>query len=80
MTPPLVAQMSDDNGDGKVNQQDATDIVVLADRGYDGGFDPNLYVAAIRIFDGKSGSEVRTISTSPGVDGFTNLALADIDG
>ncbi|MFA6984719.1 MAG: Ig-like domain-containing protein [Arenimonas sp.] len=80
MSPPLVAQMTDDNGDGKVDQQDNVDVVVLTHKGWDNGFDGTLKIAVVRILDGRSGQELRVINPLPTIDGFTNLALADIDG
>jgi RHS repeat-associated protein len=81
MTTPLVGQMSDDNGDGRIDANDDTDIVVITwPNTSRGAYDTKLNNAAIRIFDGKTGREIRTIKTTPGVDGYSFLALADIDG
>jgi len=81
MTTPLVAQLSDDNGDGKIDTKDDTDIVVIAwPNKSQGHFDKYLNSAVIKILDGKTGRDIRTITTSPGIDGYANLALADIDG
>ena len=82
MSVPLVGQLSDDNGDGRVDANDNPDVVVLAHqrRLASGWFDSRLSSTVIRIFDGKTGREIRTIAPNPSPDGFMSLALADIDG
>lgn len=80
MSPPLVGQLTDDNGDGKIDQNDNVDVVVLTHKGFDGTSDSEKSIAVVRVLDGQSGRELRVIDPSPTIDGFTNLALADLDG
>jgi hypothetical protein len=66
MTTPLVGQMSDDNGDGRIDASDDTDIVVITwPNSSRGAYDTKLNNAVIRILDGKTGREIRTIRTHP---------------
>ena len=76
MSVPLVGQLSDDNGDGKVDINDDPDVVALMYRRND----LSVSSVVIRILDGKTGREIRTIVPSNTPSGAASLALADIDG
>jgi RHS repeat-associated protein len=83
MSIPLVGQLSDDNGDGRVDDKDNPDVVMLAHKNASTGvanWDKNLRSAVIRILDGKTGNEIRAIAPNPSPDGFMSLALGDVDG
>ena len=77
-TVPLVAQLTDDNGDSRVDENDDPDVAFLASEMSFGGR------AVIRIVDGRTGEEHLTISDPPfghaTVMGSTGLlALGDVD-
>ena len=73
-TVPLVAQLSDDNGDGLIDSRDVGDIVVQAsDAGGNGIF-------ALSGLDGSSLWTFRSSPANPLVDHLAQAALADLDG
>lgn len=78
MMMPVVGQLSDDNGDGVINQYDQTDVVFssfyLGRTATTGGGAPGY----IRIVSGDTGSEILTIESE--VEAFGSIALADLDG
>lgn len=75
---PLVAQTSDDNGDGEIDQHDIPDIIFVAF----GGAGANSNGAGIlRIISGADGSDLVTGPTTTNLrfGSFANLAVGDID-
>lgn len=68
---PVVANLTDDNGDGWVDHRDVPEIVVVMFRGY--GAEPGYLVA----IDGGTGE---VVLTSPGWLPFGGIAAGDIDG
>ena len=73
-TVPLVAQLSDDNGDGLVDSRDVADIVVQASDASGNG------IFAVSGLDGSSLWTFRSSPANPLVDHLGQAALADIDG
>ena len=78
---PVVGQLTDDNGDGLINQSDDPDIVVITD---DAGFRQDKH-GVIRILKGLDGSLVDAIEMAT-LDNYTvhpyrysNVALGDVD-
>ncbi len=78
---PVVGQLTDDNGDGLINQSDDPDIVVITD---DAGFREDKH-GVIRILKGADGSMVDAIEMAT-LDNYTvhpyrysNVALGDVD-
>ncbi len=75
MSTPLVAQTNDDNGDGFINEADVPDVIFTAYEGADGGSADGI----IRILSGSDGSELNAFVDTI-VEGYANIAVADIDG
>lgn len=74
MMAPIAIPTRDTNGDGKVNTQDVSDIVVVS---YEGWYtNPS---GTIRILSGVDGTEVRSIAARKVVN-VGGLAAADLDG
>lgn len=78
---PVVGQLTDDNGDGLINQSDDPDIVIITD---DAGFREDKH-GVIRILKGRDGSMVDAIEMAT-LDNYTvhpyrysNVALGDVD-
>jgi hypothetical protein len=74
--PPLVANLTDDNGDGAIDLCDIPDVVVIAGA----MFNPETFEAVsakIHVLDGQTGTE--HCATSIGVEPVTP-AIADLDG
>ena len=78
---PVVGQLTDDNGDGVINQSDNPDIVLITD---DAGHYPDRH-GVIRILTGRDGSMVDAIEMAT-LDNYTihpyrysNVALGDVD-
>ncbi len=78
---PVVGQLTDDNGDGLINQSDDPDIVVITD---DAGFHEDKH-GVIRILKGADGSMIDAIEMAT-LDNYTvhpyrysNVALGDVD-
>jgi hypothetical protein len=78
---PVVGQLTDDNGDGVINQSDDPDIVVITD---DAGFHEDKH-GVIRILKGSDGSMIDAIEMAT-LDNYTvhpyrysNVALGDVD-
>lgn len=71
---PLVAQLSDDNGDGLIDERDRPDVVFIA-------YQANLFNEAwIEVLDGTSGIPLETfVKPSEFVHAYGQLALGDID-
>jgi hypothetical protein len=67
---PMVANLTDDDGDGDVDEDDVPDVVVIASTNSFGG-------GTVVAIDGGTG---QTLWTNPGWDGLSGLALADVDG
>ncbi|MGR9108633.1 MAG: MopE-related protein, partial [Gammaproteobacteria bacterium] len=65
---PLVANLTDDNGDGKVDTRDVPDIIV------------NTANEVIRAFSGDDGRELFSTDPAYPIAQFTNIALGDING
>ena len=55
LTPPVVINMTDDNGDGKINENDIPDVVFVSYRGT-----WNSSNQVLRVINGKDGSEIAT--------------------
>ena len=73
MAAPIVASLSDDNADGKVNQDDIPDIAFTT-------FSGGAYQAAgvLRVVSGKDGAELLNI-VGQGIGGSAGVAAGDID-
>ncbi len=67
ITTPLVANLTDDDGDGKIDLCDVPDVVVVAGE----------LAATIRVLDGATGTE--QLAFSMGVNGQVTPAIGDID-
>lgn len=74
--PPLVANLTDDNGDGAVDLCDVPDVVVVAGEVNDLST-LELVSAKVHILDGQTGAE--HCATTVGVETVTP-AIADLDG
>ncbi|MBC8071072.1 MAG: VCBS repeat-containing protein [Deltaproteobacteria bacterium] len=72
---PLVANFTDDDGDGEVNLCDIPDVVLVSNAGISYG--TTCYV---HILDGETGLEHFSIPPSEGVSCTATPALGDIDG
>ncbi|MFN3376892.1 MAG: carboxypeptidase regulatory-like domain-containing protein [Burkholderiaceae bacterium] len=76
MMAPIAIPTRDTNGDGKVDGNDVSDIIVVSHVAWyftvSGG--------AIRIIDGSTGRLIRTIAGPEGVTQMGGLAAADLDG
>jgi hypothetical protein len=68
ITTPLVANLTDDDGDGKIDLCDTPDVLVVAGE----------LAATIRILDGETGTE--QLAFAMGVNGQVTPAIGDIDG
>jgi hypothetical protein len=69
--PPMVGQLSDDNGDGKIDENDVPDLVFCASRVY---WETK---GSLHVVSGIDGSELWSASD---VTGHGSVALGDIDG
>ncbi|MEZ4429119.1 MAG: FG-GAP-like repeat-containing protein [Nannocystaceae bacterium] len=69
VTTPVVVQLSDDNLDGLINEEDMPDLVYIT---YDG-------VGVLRAISGDGQTEVLSV-THPGLNRDESVAAADIDG
>ena len=67
-SPPVVVQMTDDDGDGLIGPGDVADVVVVIDAPTGG--------SRIIVLDGRNGTEVRRFSENVG---RRNVAAADVD-
>ncbi|MGD8863281.1 MAG: hypothetical protein PVI30_24925 [Myxococcales bacterium] len=76
MGPPLVANLSDDNGDGRIDLCDTPDVVVPAG-GFFSLFPLEIRPSVIHVLDGATGEQ--HCETSVGV-GIATPAIGDIDG
>ncbi len=76
---PVVANMTDDNSDGIINEKDIPDVLfITAEPGdYTGGYYPGV----LRVISGDDGGEIFTI-TNPDyrLNWTSTLAVGDIDG
>ncbi|MGR9072744.1 MAG: carboxypeptidase regulatory-like domain-containing protein [Gammaproteobacteria bacterium] len=72
MSTPMVGQLNDDNGDGKIDNRDNPDIVFTTFRG-------NKYSenGKLRAINGKNGAEIWTVA--PDSTANNSPAIADID-
>ncbi len=81
MATPAVGNLTDDNGDGAINQGDVPDVVFATFKG--SGYSSAGY---LRLVSGDSGEEITTISsatvgsTSYSVGGTSSVALGDLEG
>lgn len=75
MMAPVVAQTNDDNGDGKIDQNDIPDVIFVAYPGigtYGGG--------VLRIVSGNNGQEIVTVADlNYRLTSWSHLAVGDID-
>ncbi len=75
MAPPAVAQLSDDNGDGLINNDDTPDVIFAS---FVSGVRSE---AVLRVISGADGSEILTINNPEHrVAQFSVPAIGDIDG
>ena len=78
---PVIGQLTDDNGDGRISWEDTPDIVIITD---DGGEVSNKH-GVLRILSGDSGGEINSIyrfdynQTQIYPYRYANVALGDID-
>ena len=78
---PVIGQLSDDNGDGRISWEDTPDIVIITD---DGGLISNKH-GVIRILSGADGSEIKSVNradynqTQVYAYRYANVALGDVD-
>ncbi|MBF4349252.1 hemolysin, partial [Vibrio anguillarum] len=73
---PIVAQLNDDNGDGKIDENDIADIIVVT-------FEGNKYAKGgiIRALSGVDGSELWSYNNGGVIaDARYSPAIADLDG
>lgn len=73
MAAPIVVSLTDDNGDGKINDEDIPDIVFTTFAG--GGYSAT---GVLRAVSGKDGAEILNIQGQ--VTGAAGVAGGDIDG
>jgi len=76
MVSPVVVQLNDDNNDGKINNQDVADIIVVT-------FEDNKYTRGglVRALSGIDGSELWDYSNGGIIsDARYSVAAADLDG
>lgn len=76
MVTPVVAQLNDDNADGKIDQKDVADLVVVT-------FEGNKYTTGglVRALNGKDGSELWNYANGGVIaDARYAPALGDLDG
>ncbi|HDZ9461761.1 TPA: hemolysin [Vibrio cholerae] len=76
MVAPIVVQLNDDNGDGKIDENDVADIIVVT-------FEGNQYTQGgyIRALSGVDGSELWSYSNGGVIaDARYPVAAADLDG
>lgn len=71
MHTPVVANLTDDNGDGLINEEDVPDIIF-------GTFYGDYCTGVLRAISGDTGREIFTIS-SPMVSTCSSFAVGDID-
>ncbi|MGH9387269.1 MAG: PKD domain-containing protein [Vicinamibacterales bacterium] len=71
---PIVANLTDDNGDGLVNQNDVPDIIVVAENPTD------QLTGEIKVISGDDGRDLATIGGPNLVSPWSELAVGDIDG
>ena len=71
---PLVGQLTDDNGDGVINQLDTPDVVIPAFHGGESGFDVSIFVLS-----GDDGSEQYVFSDPNGFLWSSGLLILDVD-
>lgn len=73
---PLVAQLSDDNGDGQINDEDTPDVVFIS---YD-KLEDFSFPGTIRVLSGSDGTAIESFEIPDDrIETYTHLALADID-
>lgn len=70
MMTPIVASLTDDDGDGDIDDEDVPDILLVTYQSSDG---------LLRAISGADGAELWTV-TSPQMEGQSTPAAADIDG
>ncbi|NCO46129.1 MAG: VCBS repeat-containing protein, partial [Vibrio sp.] len=76
MAAPIVAQLNDDNGDGKIDENDIADIIVIT-------FEGNKYTQGglVRALSGIDGSELWSYDNGGIIaDARYSPAVADLDG
>ncbi|MDX9721029.1 MAG: hypothetical protein RBU37_09780 [Myxococcota bacterium] len=72
MMAPMVANLTDDNGDGVVDQNDIPDVVFSSFPG------SSYSTGVLRIVSGEDGHEIASF-TEPKVAGASSIALGDLD-
>ncbi|MCG8672947.1 MAG: beta-propeller fold lactonase family protein, partial [Pseudomonadales bacterium] len=76
---PLVAQLSDDNGDGQINAEDEPDVVFVSHPSFQRV--QKQYPGTIKVINGGDGTALSTFTVpSESISGFSHVALGDIDG
>jgi hypothetical protein len=77
MMAPAVAQTNDDNGDGRIDQNDIPDVIFVA---Y-GGAGADFGAGVLRIISGGDGRDIATVTnTAYRLSSYGNVAVGDIDG
>jgi YVTN family beta-propeller protein len=78
--PPLVANLTDDNGDGKIDANDIPDVVFVSTARLDGGLCGES-AGILRAVSGKDGSVIFDV-TDPafGLNSCATPAIGDLDG
>ncbi|MCW8999177.1 MAG: putative Ig domain-containing protein, partial [Kangiellaceae bacterium] len=72
---PVVANVTDDNGDGNINSDDIPDVIFLS---YDQS-NGSTAEGILRVISGSDGTDIFTVDDVR-FAGFYNLSVADIDG
>ena len=77
MMTPLVAQASDDNGDGVIDERDIPDVIfsTFSTETATGGSGAGL----VRIISGEDGTDLAAFSSVLDIEAYGNLAVGDID-
>lgn len=73
---PLVADVSDDNGDGLIDARDDPDVLIMTYAHTNGARVPGI----IRALDGTTGREIFATAEDQLVDAAGSMAVGDIDG
>jgi RHS repeat-associated protein len=76
---PIVANLTDDNQDGRINQQDIPDVIFVTTNRLDGGLCAANGV--LRAVSGADGSRVFDVTdTTLGIGNCSSVAVGDLDG
>jgi CARDB/FG-GAP-like repeat/Putative Ig domain len=72
--PPIVGQLNDDNGDGRIDERDVPEIVVTTFNYTTSGPPPS-----VRVIDGRTGEVSMTVDPSVVPSTWVSSAIADLD-